>query len=544
MKSSEDKKLENQIYYHGIRNREDIVSELKYKGDFAVRASMDSGFPKLVLNVRGSRGPWNLLLDVVDGKYCLRLERKKEKFPSFETVAELIEHYKIYGLPHGPKLRHPIPRPEWLLRHQALNYDPQKDLLGAGNFCSVFKGTMTRNGVCRQVAIKVCHPSDDMTNRQEIHEACQSMLYEAKIMSNYSHENVVELMGIACDHPPIKIALEFCPGGALEDHIKKRTYICNVELTLYAFEAARGMRYLHMERCIHRDLASRNCLISAQGIIKIADFGLSKVAEEFQTQEKALKHIPLRWMAPETIRKPPVYLVNSDVWSFGALLYELFNHGNAPFFDEKDHRAIAKNIRAAKMPDFPARTPEPIKKMVSEEIWVKEPERRILFDKIVVILFNYIESEMDAFPEVRELAVNKIKGVKRTAILTADKETLLREERTENYRSGKRRGSSEEDSPRRSSNRRTSRKSGMRTVPRSRVPSSHRTRTASSARPSSKDTGKEGNSKENSKDSKEMSSDGQGYTKESKYAKVSKEEDEIRAEDDSEGKTPKEMKSK
>ncbi|CAD5206768.1 unnamed protein product [Bursaphelenchus okinawaensis] len=418
MKSQEKgEKLENQVYYHGIRNREDVISELEHKGDFIVRASMDCGFPKLVLNVRGSRGPWNLLLDVVDKKYCLRVERKKDSYPSFETVVQLIEYYKSHGLPHGPRLRHGVPRPEWLLRHQSLNYDEKIDLLGSGNFCSVYRGTLTRIGVCKQVAIKVCHPSDKETNRQEIHEATQSMLYEAKIMSKYWHENVIEFMGIACDHPPIRIVLEFCPGGSLEDHVKKDTDIPHIELVLYAFEAARGMRYLHSQRCIHRDLAARNCLISAQGIIKIADFGLSKVAEEFVQQEKALKQIPLRWMAPETIKKPPLYLVNSDVC-----------HGVAPYAEEKDFKVIAKNIKIAKMPDFPTTTPEPIQKLVKEDIWVKEPERRILFDEIAVILYNYLEQHMDQFGDVKAMAVNKIKGVKRTSIMMGDKDTLLKED--------------------------------------------------------------------------------------------------------------------
>ncbi|CAD5229052.1 unnamed protein product [Bursaphelenchus okinawaensis] len=428
MKSHErSDKLENQVFYHGIRNREDVISELEHKGDFAVRASMDNGFPKLVLNVRGSRGPWNLLLEVVEDKYCLRIERKKDSFPTFENVVKLIEYYKSHGLPHGPKLRRGVPRPDWLLRHQALKYDEKADLLGSGNFCSVYRGTLTRVGVCKQVAIKVCHPADEK-KRQETHEAMQSMLYEAKIMSKYFHENVIEFMGIACDHPPIRIVLEFCPGGSLEDHLKKDTEIPNIELVLYAFEAARGMRYLQSQRCIHRDLAARNCLISAQGIIKIADFGLSKVAEDFVQQETALKQIPLRWMAPETIKKPPVYLVNSDVWSFGALIYELFTHGVAPYADEKDFKVIAKNIRMANMPDFPPHTPQPIQTLVKEEIWVKEPEKRILFNEIVVFLYNYIEQHMDEFGDIKTMAVNKIKGVKRTSIMMGDKSKLLKED--------------------------------------------------------------------------------------------------------------------
>ncbi|EYC27461.1 hypothetical protein Y032_0009g742 [Ancylostoma ceylanicum] len=88
------------------------------------------------------------------------------------------------------------------------------------------------------------------------------------------------------------------------------------------------MRYLHSKGCVHRDLAARNCLISDVGI-KISDFGLSKIAEELEAKKAGddnksdppIEHIPLRWMAPETLKRPQLWSTKSDVWSFGVVSY-------------------------------------------------------------------------------------------------------------------------------------------------------------------------------------------------------------------------------
>ncbi|PIO57635.1 hypothetical protein TELCIR_20946, partial [Teladorsagia circumcincta] len=109
-----------------------------------------------------------------------------------------------------------------------------------------------------------------------------------------------QLYGVACDHYPVMIVMEFCPGGNLQDHLQKYNSQIEVgELICYASETSRGMRYLHSKSCVHRDLAARNCLISEAGQIKISDFGLSKIAEDLGGKggesegEPPLEQIPL-----------------------------------------------------------------------------------------------------------------------------------------------------------------------------------------------------------------------------------------------------------
>ncbi|KHJ88995.1 hypothetical protein OESDEN_11196, partial [Oesophagostomum dentatum] len=114
---------------------------------------------------------------------------------------------------------------------------------------------------------------------------------------------------------------------------------------------------------------------------QISDFGLSKIAEELKAKKNgddkgdpAIEHIPLRWMAPETLKRPQLWSTKSDVWSFGVLLYEVFNDGERPWPDDEPKR-IATHIRHGRMPDLPPKTPEKIRALVAK-IWSVNPEER------------------------------------------------------------------------------------------------------------------------------------------------------------------------
>uniref|UniRef100_A0A1I8ABK4 Tyrosine-protein kinase n=1 Tax=Steinernema glaseri TaxID=37863 RepID=A0A1I8ABK4_9BILA len=412
------KKLEDQPWYHGLRSRDDIAALLKDVGDWLVRATQSHNKTEIVLNVCTASGINNLTLKMCGDnkkKYALKvLVSQNTPYPAFDSVYELCKFYRKHRLPGNVRLRKAIHRPTWLIKHEAIHFNVEKDKLGSGNFCDVFKGKFKRQKVGERamnadVAIKVCHPVPDK-DKKEAQEARLGMLREAKLMSHYRHDHVIEFYGVACDHPPVMIVMEFCPGGSLENHLRNQeTSIENGERVLYCFEAARGMRYLHAQQCIHRDLASRNCLISAIGSIKIADFGLSKIVNDMQG-EVAIKNIPLRWMAPETLSKQPEYSEKSDVWSFGVLMYEIFNLGEKPWADEDDFKVIAKNIKKNRMVEPPAITPEAVK-VLMKKTWSHEAKQRPPFKEIVSFLLDY--QMLSKLPAPSELRVNRIPGVKR-----------------------------------------------------------------------------------------------------------------------------------
>jgi len=416
-------RLEEQPYFHGIRTKEDIALELKRIGDFLVRTEQFRMRTDIYLNVVEQSGLANyfLMLTNSDGKqrYCVQKQTGMPSTPDFKSVFDLVNFYRIMPVTDGgTPLIHPVRRPWWLIKHESVQYNEKKDTLGQGNFCKVFKGKFIDRDL-RQIiaAIKVCH-RDTQEGHQEVHDAEASVIREAKLMSKYIHKNVIEFIGVACDRLPVLLVMEFCPGGSLEDHLKKFADISTIELILYCFEVARGMRYLHTHRykCIHRDLASRNCLISAAGFVKIADFGLSTTAHELEKNELKMKHIPIRWMSPECLHKHPLYSLASDVWAYGVLIYEVFNRGVGPWPNDKDFKAMAKRITSFEMPKFAANTPEFIQTLVAERIW-QPYEERIGFDEIFTILTDYLFDNHHLFPPAEKLVVNRVPGIVRKKVL-------------------------------------------------------------------------------------------------------------------------------
>ncbi|VDM65981.1 unnamed protein product [Strongylus vulgaris] len=224
-----------------------------------------------------------------------------------------------------------------------------------------------RNDV--DVAIKICHPPTEKISPESLLEARTSMIKEAKLMAEYRDPNVIKFYGVACDRPPLMILMELCAGGSLDNHLRKRgKAISATEKIIYLYEISCGMRYLHTMNCVHRDLAARNCLISSNGIVKVADFGLSVILEHGKTMCRTIiKEAPIRWFAPECCYKTPSFSKKTDVWAFGTVIFEIFTNGSKPFIGVKDLE-IVRAIRKADMPDPPQETPKEIASLL-KQIW-------------------------------------------------------------------------------------------------------------------------------------------------------------------------------
>ncbi|KAJ8673410.1 hypothetical protein QAD02_004672 [Eretmocerus hayati] len=116
--------------------------------------------------------------------------------------------------------------------------------------------------------------------------------------------------------------------------------VCIQDLLSWAFQVARGMEYLSEKKILHGDLAARNILLAKDKIVKICDFGLAKTMYKYDNyQKKSDGPVPLRWMAIESIRNG-VFSSQSDIWSFGIVIWEIFTVGEIPYQGMRIHKLL------------------------------------------------------------------------------------------------------------------------------------------------------------------------------------------------------------
>lgn len=191
-------------------------------------------------------------------------------------------------------------------------------------------------------------------------------LSEAEVMKRFDHKNIVRLLGVCTQSEPVYTVMEFMLYGDLKTFLLARRHlvhergnrmdepdeVSSKKLTNMALDVARGLSYLAELKYVHRDIASRNCLVNAQRTVKLGDFGMTRPMFEndyYRFNRKGM--LPVRWMAPESLALG-LFTPSSDVWSYGILLYEIITFGSFPFQGLSNNQVL-EHVKAGNILQIP-----------------------------------------------------------------------------------------------------------------------------------------------------------------------------------------------
>ncbi|CAH1160263.1 unnamed protein product [Phaedon cochleariae] len=172
--------------------------------------------------------------------------------------------------------------------------------------------------------------------------------------------------------------------------------ISTKDLVAWSFQVARGMDYLSSRKVLHGDLAARNILLSDDNIVKICDFGLAKTMYKNDNYKKRSDcPLPVKWMAIESIRDR-IFSTQSDAWSFGIVLWELFSLARTPYPGmEADERLYHKLVDGYRM-EAPEYAPKEIYDLMTD-CWKSQPLERPSFSKLTERLGNLLEDTIKKY---------------------------------------------------------------------------------------------------------------------------------------------------
>ncbi|KFD55185.1 hypothetical protein M513_03826 [Trichuris suis] len=401
--------IEQCKFYHFCLSRKDASDILlsKASGSFLVRTTKDHewGFMFCVSLIYEGE-VWHVKMNVdkkgVSGHIL-----------SFQSVIHFSQHFYLANSFHAPEVYdvimhhvnnkvplstsvntaaqktdlliiYPVERSDWEIMGDQIDIEPKS--LGEGEFGAVYKGTLRQGNNVIPVALKTL---------QDIHDdqAREDLLREGRLMRRLGKfETVVTFVGITVSTTATMLVIEYVNGGSF-DNILKNEQINNKTIGQILWDVARALIYLKQNSVIHRDIATRNILVSKQNgkLVrgKICDFGMSRylIAETYR--DTRIGRMPVRWSAPETLDLK-IWNFETDVWMFGITLWEAFNGATIPFYELEpmNLESLLLYLQTGARPTPMNTIPKELQQLVDDILNI-DPKKRTPISRIADELQNY-----------------------------------------------------------------------------------------------------------------------------------------------------------
>ena len=379
--------LDSNPIYHST----DIVPPQSHDGVFATDAIYSEPLPP-----NEHEPEWDPDQNIYEAIYSEPLQPSLFMQEREEVESEDLRPYtSIYTAPIVPTTDKPLP----------VSYRHIKEIrsLGNGNFGDVVLAQtigltpsqlrLEGNAPYTLVAVKKLKENASERNRQ---------LFEKEItfMSRLDHPNVIHLLGVCIDEAAPFIMMEYMTNGDLNQYLQGfnmqstgHELYSNVKpvetstLIYMCTQIASAMQYLASQNFIHRDLATRNCLVGLKDTIKVSDFGMSRSLYESQYYVVSGHAIlPIRWMATECFFGK--FSAKTDVWAFGVTMWEIFTLAKEqPYYQLQDREVVEDAIRGPDrmLLERPSKCPKDVYEIM-KSCWIYDASQRPTFDELYTML--------------------------------------------------------------------------------------------------------------------------------------------------------------